>query len=106
MSAGAGCCPLLLSSWLPAEMLVAVSHLRSSVLVAEQEGRSPHAGMGKPGQSNARIPEPTPLPDCPGAEALSLDGPGLIPGMCVSMGHRQQARCPRAGMEIPPVQQR
>lgn len=74
------CCPLLLSSCLPAEMLVAVSHLRSSVLVAEQEGRSPHAGMGKPGQSNARTPEPTPLPDCPGAEALSLDGPRAYSG--------------------------
>ena len=66
---------------------------------------SPHT-RGQTWQSDAGTPDPTALPDSPGSEAPSLDGPGVILSMCVSTGHRRQTRRPRARMETPPVQQR
>lgn len=83
LGAGSSC----FSSWLSAETLVSVSHLWSSMLRVEQEGWSPHTCMGKPGQNSAGTLDPASLPDFPGAEAFSLDGPGVILSVHMSLGH-------------------
>lgn len=52
-----------------------------------QEEWSPHTHIGKPGQNSSGTSDPAALPSSPGAEAFSMDGPGVILSMPMSLGH-------------------